>query len=352
MGAFLSQLRSGGEALPAPAPLDPQVLQQEEGVPHLSAEKEQLKQQDQKKDEQVSRLQQEVQELKGQVSLLLSAENQWLKQQRQEKNEEETSRLLQELEGQVSPLQQEVQDLKAQVSCLSAENQQLKQQFQERDEQLSRLLQAVQDLEGEVSHLQQQNQRKDEQMSHLQQEVQALKGEVSPLQQEVQEQKKGPEASGAQQTTRWLSWVRSRILPAKDIIIEVRMAGKTGGCEMKLLEDVSERLAQEGVSLKVRRFTERLSEHLLLVFCPIASRMVTDIENTLEGLSGEQKVLLVVMHFIPKDNPGPFVDAQHRVPHPAVHTRFTLKDGFYPCQMNETAVADVAAALKALAEDQ
>ncbi|XP_078237478.1 uncharacterized protein LOC110070656 isoform X2 [Pogona vitticeps] len=338
MGAFLSQLRSGGEALPAPAPLDPQVLQQEEGVPHLSAEKEQLKQQDQKKDEQVSRLQQEVQELKGQVSLLLSAENQWLKQQRQEKNEEETSRLLQELEGQVSPLQQEVQDLKAQVSCLSAENQQLKQQFQERDEQLSRLLQAVQDLEGEVSHLQQQNQRKDEQMSHLQQEV--------------QEQKKGPEASGAQQTTRWLSWVRSRILPAKDIIIEVRMAGKTGGCEMKLLEDVSERLAQEGVSLKVRRFTERLSEHLLLVFCPIASRMVTDIENTLEGLSGEQKVLLVVMHFIPKDNPGPFVDAQHRVPHPAVHTRFTLKDGFYPCQMNETAVADVAAALKALAEDQ
>nr|XP_020634018.1 involucrin-like [Pogona vitticeps] len=328
------------------------VLQQEEGVPRLSAEKEQLKQQDQKKDEQVSRLQQEVQELKAQVSLLLSAENQWLKQQSQEKNEEETSRLLQELEGQGSPLQQEVQDLKAQVSCLSdqnkglkeqvsrlsAENQQLKQQFQERDKQVSRLLQAVQELEGEVSHLQQQNQRKDEQMSHLQQEV--------------QEHKKGPEASGAQQTTRWLSWVRSQILPAKDIIIEVRMAGKTGGCEMKLLEDVSERLAQEGVSLKVRRFTERLSEHLLLVFCPIASRMVTDIENALEGLSGEQKVLLVVMHFIPKDNPGPFVDAQHRVPHPAVHTRFTLKDGFYPCQMNETAVADVAAALKALAEDQ
>uniref|UniRef100_A0ABM5F9J3 Uncharacterized protein isoform X2 n=1 Tax=Pogona vitticeps TaxID=103695 RepID=A0ABM5F9J3_9SAUR len=132
----------------------------------------------------------------------LSAENKQLKSQNQEK-EEPVSHLpqeVQELEREVSPLQQKMQELKEQVSRLCAKNQQLKQQNQEKDKPVSGLLQELK-----------------EQVSRLQQEVQALKGEVSPLQQEVKEHKKGPEASGAQQTTRWLSWVRSQILPVKGI---------------------------------------------------------------------------------------------------------------------------------------
>uniref|UniRef100_A0ABM5F9I3 Uncharacterized protein isoform X1 n=1 Tax=Pogona vitticeps TaxID=103695 RepID=A0ABM5F9I3_9SAUR len=200
----------------------------------------------------------------------LSAENKQLKSQNQEK-EEPVSHLpqeVQELEREVSPLQQKMQELKEQVSRLCAKNQQLKQQNQEKDKPVSGLLQELK-----------------EQVSRLQQEVQALKGEVSPLQQEVKEHKKGPEASGAQQTTRWLSWVRSQILPVKDFFVQVRISGRTDGCEGKFLLDVSRRLSLQRVSLQVKEFAETSKDPLLL-FCPIASRMRNDIENALEGLSG------------------------------------------------------------------
>nr|XP_020634020.1 ensconsin-like [Pogona vitticeps] len=314
----------------------PEVLKQEEEFPPLSAEKEQLKLQNGEKEEQVSRLLQAVQELKAQVSRL-SAEKEQQKQQNQEK-EEEMSRLLQELKREVSHLQQ---------------------QNQEKDEQISHLQHKVQKLEEQASRLsaenqqvKQQNQERDEQISHLQHKVQKLEEQVSPLQQEVQELKKSPGASGAQQTTRWISPFGGPTLPVK---VQIRITGKTGGSEEKFLNCVSEHLSHKGVSLKVEKFKETSKDPLLL-FCPIASRMGADIENALEGLSGEQKVLLVVMHFVQKDNPGTPADAEHQVTHPAVvgtvHTRYTLKDGFYPCEMNEAAVADVAAALKALAEDQ
>ncbi|XP_072842100.2 uncharacterized protein LOC140703155 [Pogona vitticeps] len=182
------------------------------------------------------------------------------------------------------------------------------------------------------------NQRKDL-VSHRLPETQEWTGQVSVRLEELLPLRRIQQAFGAK----------------KDFCVQFRISGKTGGCEEKFLKDVSELLSHQGVSLQVKEFTETSKDPLLL-FCPIASRKGTDIENALEGLSDEQKVLLVVMDLIPKDNPGPFVDAQHRVPHPAVvrtmHTRFTLQDGFYPCEMNEAAVADVAAALKALAEDQ
>ncbi|XP_078237677.1 uncharacterized protein LOC110070704 isoform X2 [Pogona vitticeps] len=183
--------------------------------------------------------------------------------------------------------------------------------------------------------------------------------EKAQLQEAVRELKRSQEASRAQQTAPQRS--ASRPSPStgvrtleKDFHVQVQTTGKTYGYDGQFLQDVSMLLSRQGVSLKVKGLTEN-SKHLLLVFCPIASRMGTDIENALERLSSERKVLLVVMHYVQKDNPGTSVDAKHRVPHPAVvrtvHTRFTLKDGFYPCEMNERAVADVAAALKALAED-
>lgn len=61
------------------------------------------------------------------------------------------------------------------------------------------------------------------------------------------------------------------------------------------------------------------------------------------------------MHYVQQDNPGPSVDPRQKVPHPAllltVHTRYTLQDGLYPCEMNEAAVANVTDAIRALAED-
>ncbi|KAJ7341391.1 hypothetical protein JRQ81_005438 [Phrynocephalus forsythii] len=149
---------------------------------------------------------------------------------------------------------------------------------------------------------------------------------------------------------------RQRLLPrwptAKDFIIKVRIAGKTGGCEQRFLEDVSKRLSLQGVSLKVEEFRET-SRHLLLVFCPIASRIGTDMDNALEELAAGQKAILVLMHYIQRDKTGTYVDAMQQVKRAdvmlTVHTRYTLQEGLYPCKMNEVAVADVAAVIKDLA---
>ncbi|XP_020634019.3 uncharacterized protein LOC110070657 [Pogona vitticeps] len=143
---------------------------------------------------------------------------------------------------------------------------------------------------------------------------------------------------------------------SKDFIIYVQTTGATGGWEWNFVNEVSKHLPVcLSCSLKVEKFRETASKHPILLFCPIASRMGTDIENALEGVIGEQKVLLVVMHFIPKDNPMAYVDARQQGRYPAVvltvNTRYTLQDGFYPCEMNETAVADVAAAIQDLAKD-
>ncbi|KAJ7341386.1 hypothetical protein JRQ81_005425 [Phrynocephalus forsythii] len=81
----------------------------------------------------------------------------------------------------------------------------------------------------------------------------------------------------------------------------------------------------------------------------------TDMDNALEGLSGDQKAILVVMHYVPKDNIDTFLDTSRQGAYPAlvltVHTRYTLQGGFYPCEMNKRAVGDVSDAIKGLVED-
>lgn len=79
-----------------------------------------------------------------------------------------------------------------------------------------------------------------------------------------------------------------RLFPA--FCVQIRTTGKTGGCEWSFLQDVSELLSCQAVALKV----EQSGEHegcLLLVFCPIASLRVTNVENALEGLTGKKLVL-------------------------------------------------------------
>ncbi|XP_078237481.1 uncharacterized protein LOC144584689 [Pogona vitticeps] len=173
----------------------------------------------------------------------------------------------------------------------------------------------------------------------------------------------GPEPSSCQAEDRQLqkkkgkkirrpSWMKNN-KPWKRFHVHVKTAGKTGGCENKFLKDLLKHPSSKKVSIKVKDFRED-SRPLTLLFCPIASRMGTDIENALEGLSGEEKVFLVVMHLIPKDSSGAFVDTKQQVSHPAVvltvHTRFTLQDGFYPCEMTAAAVAHVADFIKDLSK--
>ncbi|KAJ7341389.1 hypothetical protein JRQ81_005433 [Phrynocephalus forsythii] len=139
---------------------------------------------------------------------------------------------------------------------------------------------------------------------------------------------------------------------AKVFHVQIRIAGKTSGAEKNFLKNVSKLLSHQRVSLRVKEFTET-SKDPLLVFCPISSSMANNIEIALKGLRAGQKAILVLMHYVQRDNTGTHVDAMKQVKCAdvilTVHTRYTLQEGFYPCVMNEVAVADVASALKDLA---
>ncbi|KAJ7341384.1 hypothetical protein JRQ81_005421 [Phrynocephalus forsythii] len=78
-----------------------------------------------------------------------------------------------------------------------------------------------------------------------------------------------------------------------------------------------------------------------------------DVPVPLSMHRGKQKVVLVMMHYIPKDHAESFVDTRQQGTHPALvltmHVHYTLQDGFYPCEMNKAAVASMAAAIKELA---
>ncbi|XP_078237464.1 uncharacterized protein LOC110070790 [Pogona vitticeps] len=280
--------------------------EEEEGVPHLSAKNQRLKRQI---------------HVLWEVVIHFLTENQQLKQPGQDPVD------LKSLLPVEFPKVEEQDHDQDEVTRLSAENQRLKEQ--------------VDSLTDVVSHNLAENNQLKLLVSRLKQEG-PLRDRPGDLQRAIK---------------LWASWPSMLIGRASDkgICVQFRISGKTGGCEEKFLRDVSELLSLQRVSLKVEKFKETSKDPLLL-FCPIASRMRNDIENALEGLGDEQKVLLVVMHYVRKENPESSVNAKQPVTPPAVvrtvHTRFTLRDGFYPCQMNKTAVADVAAALKALAEDQ
>ncbi|XP_042301240.1 uncharacterized protein LOC121919087 [Sceloporus undulatus] len=176
-------------------------------------------------------------------------------------------------------------------------------------------------------------------------------GETQPPQQEHWETKKNHKP-GLQKSShqKWsFPWSNT------DFLVQVLTTGKTGGCEKQFLDGVSKHLSYHRINLQVDSY-EGNSSRFLLVFCPIASRIGTDIENALEGLSSSvSKTLLVVLHHKPKDSHHLFVDTklqgQHRALVRTVHARYTVQDGLYACQMNEEAMADVAKVIKDLSRE-
>nr|XP_008121924.1 PREDICTED: uncharacterized protein LOC100556672 [Anolis carolinensis] len=134
----------------------------------------------------------------------------------------------------------------------------------------------------------------------------------------------------------------------KDVTIQVRVTGRTGDCEKDFLKDVADHLFRHDINLKTEDYQED-SGHFLLVFCPVVSRMGTDMQNAMEGLQGEPKAILVMLHHRPKEY-NYFVDTKLQAHHPAVvhiaHARYTLEDGLYDCPMNKEAVDAVAKVLK------
>ncbi|XP_060611101.2 uncharacterized protein [Anolis sagrei] len=151
-----------------------------------------------------------------------------------------------------------------------------------------------------------------------------------------------PEERGRQK------WEKQRsccICIEKELPIKVHVTGQTAGCENKFLMKVSDYLSGNFIHLK----NDDFSAHFLLIFCPVVSRVGTDMQNAVADLSGETKVILVMLHHIPKES-NRFVDPYLQAHHPAVvrtvHACYTLDDGLFTCQVNEEAVNTVAEVLK------
>lgn len=227
--------------------------------------------------------------------------------------------LLQVLKNSTHPLASEfLQTLERPIQIIAqllTENQQLRQKQQSsQDDRVAQLLA--------------ENQR-------LRQELQALKSN-----QRVPEPQRSPHILANWIPSRW-----NTTFP-----VQLRITGQTNGCEKHFMDDVTRLLADQGISLQVEDYQED-SEHFLLLFCPIVSRMGTDIDNALEGLSSirKGKALLIVCHYKPKGSIQSLVSGKNDVQHPAlvttVHACYTIQDGFYHCQMNKEAVAAVASAI-------
>ncbi|XP_050804859.1 uncharacterized protein LOC127048847 isoform X1 [Gopherus flavomarginatus] len=140
---------------------------------------------------------------------------------------------------------------------------------------------------------------------------------------------------------------RSTALP-----LQVRVSGKTAGCERQFLDQVAQLLMAQGISLQAGAY-EPHSSHLLLLFCPISSRSGTDISNALEGIPAARKMILVVLHHQPNEQAELYASSKREAQHPGllhtVDSCFSTRSGFYPCQANAAAVASVSAALQQLA---
>ncbi|KAJ7341390.1 hypothetical protein JRQ81_005436 [Phrynocephalus forsythii] len=365
--------------------LQEQVCVLREEVSHLQMENQQVKQKARDLEEENSRVLAENQWLKEQVQALKEqVENQQVKQKARDLEEENSH-----LSADITKANQQDRD------HLSAENQRLKEQAQVLVEVMNHLLSenlCLKDLE-EVSshlpiefpgeerqdhdqdmapHLSAENQRLKERVhalvgvvSHqlaenkkLRQQCQDQEGAVCHPKREVQKVRRNQAASGPKEAAKKIipsfSPVSLQTSLNKDFPVQFRVTGKTGGAEKKFLKDIKKLLSSQSVSLKAKEFTET-SKDPLLIFCPIASRMGTDIQKALEGLHGDQKAILVVMHYVQKDNTETFLDTRQQGAHRAVlrtvHTRYTLKDGVYPCEMNGAAATAVASTIKGLAED-
>ncbi|XP_074845263.1 uncharacterized protein LOC142010750 [Carettochelys insculpta] len=134
--------------------------------------------------------------------------------------------------------------------------------------------------------------------------------------------------------------------------LQVRVSGKTAGCERQFVDQLAHLLAAQGISLQAGEY-EPHSSHPLLLFCPISTRAGTDISNALEGIPATRKAVLVVLHHQPNEQAELYASSKGQAQHPGlldtVDSCFSTQSGFYRCQANATAVASVAAALGRLA---
>ncbi|KAA0708404.1 hypothetical protein E1301_Tti005646 [Triplophysa tibetana] len=115
------------------------------------------------------------------------------------------------------------------------------------------------------------------------------------------------------------------------------VCGRTFGADQQIL-----------YQLKGIKLTDMTDCQLILVFCPVASRVGTDIEEALKGIPGNKPTVLIVMHHT--HNPhhvGPSSTSFGRNIVDYVHVLFhDTAGGLLKCLANDSAISRIQSVLK------
>ncbi|XP_078506090.1 uncharacterized protein LOC144763924 [Lissotriton helveticus] len=138
-------------------------------------------------------------------------------------------------------------------------------------------------------------------------------------------------------------------VPLIGICVQVLVTGQTFGSEQQFIHQIDRHLKDSGMHLRRENY-ERNSDRLLLLFCPVVSRVGTDISNALENISAARRIILIVMHHIPNENLPLHTDSRGQVQSSSVlgsvDCRFSQASGLYSSEMNSKAAFSAAAMIQ------
>ncbi|XP_069461720.1 uncharacterized protein [Ambystoma mexicanum] len=141
-------------------------------------------------------------------------------------------------------------------------------------------------------------------------------------------------------------------VPLRGITVQVFVEGHTFGSELQFLNRLHQHLQAHGLHLR-REAYDQISDRPVLLFCPVVSRVGTDISNALEKIHG-RKILLVVMHHVPNENLALHNDSRGQVHNSSVicsvDCRFSQTSGLYNSTMNTSAVLSISCVVQKQAE--
>ncbi|RXM34788.1 Solute carrier family 35 member F6 [Acipenser ruthenus] len=127
--------------------------------------------------------------------------------------------------------------------------------------------------------------------------------------------------------------------------IETLVTGKTFGAEITFLDKLSQNLRSMGIAIQ-KQACDYNSDKVLLLFCPIISRIGTDIDAVIQNISSYKKVILVVMHHTRKNvssESSRLVNKSNVLE--TVDCLYYETDGLYNCDANAQAITSVVSAL-------
>ncbi|KAK6488538.1 hypothetical protein HHUSO_G7397 [Huso huso] len=133
--------------------------------------------------------------------------------------------------------------------------------------------------------------------------------------------------------------------PMQVLKIETLVTGKTFGAEITFLDKLSQNLRSMGIAIQ-KQACDYNSDKVLLLFCPIISRIGTDIDAVIQNISSYKKVILVVMHHTRKNvssESSRLVNKSNVLE--TVDCLYYETDGLYNCDANAQAITSVVSAL-------